>query len=73
MYEYWEEIRSRWRIRCAANWDAPECSGATPEASSREEAEEMALERGWQKIAGRWCCLHHLKELNKSMILDIEE
>lgn len=75
MFEYWEETRHIWRIRCAANWDAPECSGATPQASSPEEARELAEGRGWEVIDGRWCCPHHLRELEKAKNwdLDVEE
>lgn len=73
MFEYWEEIRRCWRIRCTANWDAPECSGATPIASSSEEAKEMAEEQGWERINGNWCCPHHIRVLNDTMILDVEE
>lgn len=63
MYEYWTESILVWRIRCAANWEAPECSVVTPRASSRDEARKMAEERGWEFIDGKWCCPSHIQAL----------
>ena len=50
-----------YRVVCQANWPASDmgCSGNGPRAFSPEEAASLALEKGWDLIAGRWVCPAH--------------
>jgi hypothetical protein len=49
------------RVVCQANWPASDrgCSGSGPRGESPDEAEDLALLKGWERIDGRWVCPAH--------------
>jgi len=57
-----------YRITCQANWPASDrgCSCSGPRAFTPEKAAVLALEKGWDLIAGRWVCPAHLEAIEET-------
>ena len=57
-----------YRVVCQANWPASGwgCSGNGPRAFTPEEAEDLALEEGWERINDRWVCPAHQEAIEEA-------
>ena len=67
MYDYEVYTIRTYRVVCQANWpiDGRGCWGNGPRAFSPEEAADLALEKGWERIDGRWVCPAHQKVIEE--------